>query len=613
MRKLLQTIFCLYLFWFVIFILGRAAFLFYQYNFHLPSGFIPVLFAGWQLDLSTASYLTAIPCMVLCLQLFFYNDALRKIFYLFHYLLIPVILILTISSILLYKSWSTLLNAKALSYALEPVEMIASLTNRQLFFVLLILIIVCVVFIFLFRKIINWNEQFRIKSQIVKSVFILSLFTFLIIGIRGGLQEIPVNESDAAFSQDQIKNDIATNNIWYLSNSVLKSGFENNNPYVELKKEEAFERVERLYNHTHSTKKVIKDSIKPNIVVLLLESWAADVIEPLDGLKNITPFFSSLADSGLLFTNIYATGRRTDQALPSVICGFPAQPDRSIMRYSDKIKKLPFITKVLTQYGYSSSYYYGGDLAFNNMHNFLLDAGFNNIIGKEVFPDKDQNSKWGAHDEYVLMKQAKDFNQLHQPFFSVLLTLTSHEPFEIPTKPKFSGTNDSALFINAVHYTDESLKKYFAYAKQQPWYPNTLFILVADHGHILPLNRPYYNPRTHHIPLLFYGEVLKQEYKGKQETAAGNQNDIPATLLSQLNIASEKFRWSNDLLNPDRKNFAYINYDEHFGWMWTEGYYRYFSEKKEIQQEKFLKNPVRDEILNGIAYRQKLFDDFLYY
>ena len=165
------------------------------------------------------------------------------------------------------------------------------------------------------------------------------------------------------------------------------------------------------------------------------------MVEPLIGDKGVTPFFTSLCDSGLLFTNIYATGRRTDQALPSVISGFPAQPDHSIIRYTDKTEHLPCFTHYFKRKGYTLSFYYGGELGFANMNSYLLYSGFENIISKDAFPSSAMNSKWGAHDEFVFEKILTDIRSEKTPFLSMVLTLTSHEPYEIPRKDYIKGSD----------------------------------------------------------------------------------------------------------------------------------------------------------------------------
>jgi len=154
-----------------------------------------------------------------------------------------------------------------------------------------------------------------------------------------------------------------------------------------------------------------------------------------------------------------------------------------------------------------------------------------------------------------------DLSRQPEPFFSAMLTISSHEPFEVPMKTVFNGTDQPALFKNAVHYTDRSLKSFFEKAHTQPWFRNTLFVFVADHGTALPLNRPNaFMPERYRIPLLLYGEVIKKEYRGTRKSTTGSQSDIAATILAQLQIRCEEFQWSNNLFNSNRVDFAFYNF-----------------------------------------------------
>ena len=143
-------------------------------------------------------------------------------------------------------------------------------------------------------------------------------------------------------------------------------------------------------------------------------------------------------------------------------------------------------------------------------------------------------------DEYVFSKQLADLKTEQQPFFSVLLTLSSHQPFEVPlaNTPFDNGNSLPQQFKKAAYYTDYCLGNYFKEAKKQPWYAKTLFVLVADHGHRLPLERDMNMPESRRITLLFCGGALKNEYQGKTVEKIIAQTDLPAIILSQLNADS---------------------------------------------------------------------------
>jgi phosphoglycerol transferase MdoB-like AlkP superfamily enzyme len=195
-----------------------------------------------------------------------------------------------------------------------------------------------------------------------------------------------------------------------------------------------------------------------------------------------------------------------------------------------------------------------------------------------------------------------------QPFFSMILSLSSHEPFQVPMKTEFPGDDFPSKFKNCCFYTDKSIGEYLQLVSKEPWYQNTLFIFVADHGHILPRNRRPDEQARFHIPIIFYGNVLKPEYKGATISNVGMQGDLPATILSQLNLPHTQFRWSNDLLNFYRNNFAYYSFDTGIGFVKDEGgMHLNFSEGKVTSSENY---PRQDTVL-GKAFLQELYDQYL--
>ncbi len=141
---------------------------------------------------------------------------------------------------------------------------------------------------------------------------------------------------------------------------------------------------------------------------MFLESWTADVVECLGGEKSVAPRLGKLAEEGILFTNFYSTGYRTEQGLISIFSGFPAQPNNSIINTIGKSEHLPSLNVELGKQGYQSSFYYGGEIEFANMKSYLVNTQFERIIDKNNFQKQELNSKWGAHDEYVFKKQLSD-------------------------------------------------------------------------------------------------------------------------------------------------------------------------------------------------------------
>ncbi len=559
-----------YIFWFLVFILFRVIFLFSAVgsNTIFPSELIQSLVAGYKLDWSTASYFAILPWLFTLVLIGGADKFVLNSLRIYYGLLILIVIVLSLSNIIIYKYWGTLLNSRGLAYVAQPREMLASVTTLQLVFIIAIVILAFAGIKKFYNRFLHVAYEKINGTVLQRSVAAVMLLPLLMIGIRGGLQLIPVNESAATFSAHRVLNQAAINNIWYLGHNVMQSGLKQENPYQWMTDQEAQDLVEKLItNDSAGTKKIFDLKKPPNVVLILLESWTADVIEPLGGIKGVTPGFSKLAKEGLLFTNIYSSGFRTDQALVSVLSGFPSQPNNSIIRFPDKTTKLPSITTDLKKQGYATSFYYGGELGFANMNSYLVASGFEKIVSINDFESNQYNSKWGAHDQYVFDKQFHDLNKKKQPFFSTLLTLSTHEPFEVPVQTPFTDSSEPELFKKSAWYTDQCLTAYFEKVKKTKWFENTIFILVADHGHRLPMKRDYFDPLLRKIPLLVWSPLLKPEFAGAANDALGAQHDLAATLLNSLEIPAGNYEWSNNLLDSNRVSFAYLSLDMAVTWL----------------------------------------------
>ena len=323
----------------------------------------------------------------------------------------------------------------------------------------------------------------------------------------------------------------------------------------------------------------------------------------------------NLVSKGILFENIYAASGRTDKGVVATLSAFPSQAIRSIMKQNDKQERLPAISQELIDNGYSSSFYYGGESEFFNMKSYVLSHGYEKMVDQHSFDKKDMNSKWGTYDDKVFSKNLNELDNAKQPFFSTILTLTNHEPFELPSEPHFKGDDVDSKFRSTTFYTDSCLGAYLHEAKQKSWYKNTLFVIIADHGHRIPGNLAEHDPDRYRIPLLFFGDVIKQEFKGSRINKIGNQTDLAATLLNQLKIDPKRYVWSKDLLNPGTAEFAFFNWDNGFGFANKEQIISFDNIGKNIILRKNPLNQQADNVLSGKgkAYMQEVFRQYLDY
>jgi phosphoglycerol transferase MdoB-like AlkP superfamily enzyme len=258
------------------------------------------------------------------------------------------------------------------------------------------------------------------------------------------------------------------------------------------------------------------------------------------------------------------------------------------------------------------------------MKSYLLSHNVNKIIEKSSFEAKYLNSNWGAFDGPVYQRMTTELTQERQPFFATMLTLTNHEPFGLPVARHFKGESTEDKFRSTAYYADSCLGAFINHAKTQPWYKNTLFVVVADHGHFLPrTDLEVFDPRRYRIPLLFFGPAVKPEFKGKVNHQIGGQTDIAATLLNQLGMDSKAFTWSKDLLNPSSKQFAFYNWDHGFGFVTPHTTIAFDAVGKQLlfdKPAKVRKSDVQEEekptpqaLNGGKAFMQEVYQQYMAY
>ncbi|WP_026898505.1 LTA synthase family protein [Daejeonella oryzae] len=607
-------------FWLIFFFIDRIIFLAYFHEKLKKVSFSEIAqtaLYGVRLDASMAAYLSVIPLLFFIALWFFPKLSISKSFIKgFVLFFITIFSIISISNFNIYREWGSKINYKALDFAFNSTsEAIASGSSSPIVSSLAIFAGLLILSIYISRKLIIYNSPDATipfwKKVAASSVFIAITILF----IRGGLGTSPINQSMAYFSEKPILNHSAVNTEWNLIHDVLNNRYVNSNPFKYYSKQEAKNIVDSLYKIPEGAPPRILKVHNPNIVLIILESYTADVIERLGGEKGIAPNFEKLIDKGLFFNQIYASGDRTDKGLVAILSAFPAQAIQSIIKTNDKQEKLPAIPQVLSGTGYSTSFYYGGQSEFFNIKSYILSHGFHKLIDKNNFDQSDLSS-WGAYDHKVFEKNAADLDFQKQPFFSTIMTLSNHEPFQLPGKPHYPGKSSADKFRSTSYYTDSSLGSYLESVKNKDWYKNTLFIIIADHGHRLPKDvYEIYNPGRFRIPLLLFGEVLKDEFSGQTIDKVGNQTDVAATLLSQLDLPVDKFRWSHDLLNPKTPEFSFFCWDNGFGFATKNQVISVDNVSKNIIFKKYPGNlkETNSSQKSGKAYMQQVFQDYIDY
>lgn len=537
---------------------------------------LDVIYHGLPLDLSMSGYLTVIPALILIFSIWINPKIIAKIFNGYYLIILSLIAIISIVDIVVYPYWGFHFDSTVFLYLQKPKETFASASGLQI----LLGVIATVIFI----VITYIGYIFIIKTQVLylkvpKSIWKTGVVLFLLTGvlflpIRGGVTVSTMNVGKAYFSDRMFLNHAAINPEFNLMYSFFKSE-KFGSQYQFFDKETATKEFKEMNLH------IPDDSIpqllttnRPNIILCILESFSADVA--FDSI--IAPNIHSLSKNGILFDHFYANSFRTDRGIVSIFSGYPAHPTVAIMKYPQKTESLPAIPRSLKENGYNDlAFYYGGDADFANMRSYMVGAcGINTVVSDKDFPLSEKLTKWGAPDKFLFDRVYSDLSaqKPKTPFFRTILTLSSHEPFDVPTS-KFSEP-----FPNAVHYTDACLGTFVDRLKQSGLWDNTLIILLADHAmQSYPKGLNNSDIRRFHIPMLWIGGAVKEP---KVVSEYGSQNDLAATLLSQLNINYDDYIFSKDMLNTKENKFAFYSYVNGFSMIDSTSTVIYDNDKEKV-------------------------------
>jgi phosphoglycerol transferase MdoB-like AlkP superfamily enzyme len=618
MLKNLKPYFSYFFFWLAFFVVARLIFLAYHLTNATEIGFTEsakTVLYGLRLDASMTGYLCVLPYLLLIFAAFLPKIAsfLIKTIKIYTVAMLFFLSILIILDMELYKKWGYRLDDSFIKYLSSPQEMLASSGASPIFLLLVLAGLIFTISYYVVRKLFL---SFTMPTTSPKWVKILRgplgiiFFVGLVLPIRGGFQLVPINQSAVYFSPHIFANHAAVNPIWNFLAAVLERTKSKHNNYLFYPENEANDIVKYWLTQSDSTDFIVKKDIaKPNIILITIESFTAKVTKVLGHLDGVTPQFDSLVGEGILFKNIFSSGDRTHLGLLATLGGQPAMSNENLLKNQRKVLQLPILSRDLKQNGYETGFYYGGDADFANMKTYLLNGQFNHLMTKSDFEKKDLSSKWGAFDHVVFEKSAQDLAQYKEPFFANILTLSSHEPFEMPNDLRVDKTinvnNENQLFMNVMRYTDESLGQFIRQCKQQKWWQNTLIVITADHGtHLL---EPKNDIDRFRIPVLFLGGALAK--KGLIVETVGSQTDIAATILAQLNINHKAYKWSKNLFAKQLKPFAYFSTRNAFGFATKNTTILYDTEGPLIRD--FQGTLDSNNVVVGKAFLQTIYTDFL--
>ena len=555
----------------VIFIAAKLVFMLVNYEGHAfgVSDVVAVIAHGLSLDLSTSLYFLILPFLITLVSLWWDERLLHTILRIYYGVIATMLMLAFVADTSLYPFWGFKLDASCLQYLEAPAEVRASVSGFYMAIRLILLFLGSYALYRLYKAIPFWakNPSRREAATATNILFI----PLIVIGIRGGLDESTTNIGQVYFSQNQFLNHSAVNPVFSFMSSFEKTA-SNIVDYDFFSQNECDTLMRDLYPTTSVHTDTLLTTSRPDIVIVLMES-AGDIFE------KAMPRLRRLKKEGIDFTACYGNTWRTDRGTVCTYSGYPSFPTSSVMKMPQKTNHLPGIAATLREAGYQTYYLYGGDINFTNMRSFLVTTGWERLQWKADYTNEEQNSaKWGVRDDITfntLYEQiaAIDTAANHQRHLFGFSTLSSHEPWDVPLK------KIDQPIPNAFYYLDTCIGHFIDRLKQLPQWDNLLIIFLPDHS-------IDYGPYTealqvrNKIPMVWAGGAVKAPRK---ITQLCNQTDLAATLLAQLRLPHDQFRWSRDVLSASyRYPFAVHNYNNGFSLADSTGFIAYDLESQRL-------------------------------
>lgn len=487
-------------------------------------------------------------------------------------------------------------------------DSIANESNKMLLFfnfainywhVFLIYFALLFLWIKLYRAFSPRFDQMRFSGPYLffSIVAMLLVVTLAIGGIRGDFKKStrPINLVDAnRYVRVASHADIVLNTPFAVFRTLFTNSFKKVN-FVSQQQIESLVKPYKKYGNQAAT--------RPNIVIFILESNGKEYFGSFNketGIKNYksyTPFVDSLAQHSLIYTNAYANGYKSIHAMSSVLAGIPSFKDAFT---SSPYPKQPTesLVSILESLGYNTSFFHGapnGSMGFLGYGNIL---GFDAYYGKNEYNnDADFDGVWGIWDEPFFQYFNKTISEFKQPFFTTLFSVSSHEPYKVPAKYEGKFPKGDVNMHQCMGYTDYALKQFFAQAKKQPWFENTIFVMVGDHGNTIFYDEYKKEANKNAVALLFYAP--KYNLKGTDNRWA-QQIDIYPTLLDLIGYNKPFRSWGRSLLSETEISPFVMRYGNNNYMLYADGYICIFDGKKAVG---FYKDTDRGLTQNLIANR----------
>jgi hypothetical protein len=397
----------------------------------------------------------------------------------------------------------------------------------------------------------------RWTVPVIQSVVLILLLGVASIGIRGGLQYIPIGLRNAVQVTESQYVPVVLNTPFSIITTLTAPGLEEVH-YMP----EADARQLMPFQHQYPGN-VFR---KKNVVLIILESGSKEFTALGKG-KSFTPFLDSLMGLSLTCTQAFANGQTSAEGIPAIIAGIPTLMDEAFTTSNYGTNRITALPGALKEQGYSSAFYHGGTNGTMSFDIFSAAAGFDKYYGRSEYANEaDYDGAWGIYDEPFLQYFAAGLGRMKQPFIASAFTLSAHPPYNLPEQYRKTLPAGELPVQQCMAYTDLALSKFFANASRQSWYDSTLFIITADH--CSPQNSGGFYSKglgQYAIPVLFYcpsDTALRGYYDGPMQ-----QLDILPSVLQYLGYGQPFFAYGNSIFKPEEPHYVLTQSGGAYQWL----------------------------------------------
>ncbi|MDB5282468.1 MAG: sulfatase [Bacteroidota bacterium] len=583
------------------------------------------LIIGWRFDTVISSYALCVPFVFLSLAELFghLSTKLIKIFHCYIVLVYTLCFFICCADMPFFRYYTERLNGLIFAYQDGAPLMLKTIMGDWRYYLYLIaFLIVVVLFVRKVRKfrstLIESAQATRNASSKIKSgAFILAAAVILFIGMRGRISALsPMRTGTAYFCDYTYANKIALNPVFSFMEGGINyfdAGRKSLHYTDDAAAVGAVQKMLKVPGDGEFGSPICREikfdssERKMNVVLVIMESMAAGNMKHFGNTQNLTPFLDSLASIGYLFQNFYSAGTHTQNGIYSTLTGYPCLPNQhSLIRpTTERYECLPVI---LSHNGYTTAFFTSHDAQLDNMEGFCRANGFSEIYSSSNYPSSANINSWGVPDHYLFdyaLNKLDDYARGDKPFFSTILTISNHPPYAIPKDIPFKAHSGQEV-DRSVEYADWALQQFFSKASKKPWFNNTVFVLVADHGRWVGENRYEFARSFVKIPLIIYGAKLDSGCHAVDNF--GGQVDVLTTVMGLLRIPYSNNTFGKDLLR-EQKSFSFFCSDDKLGCIDSSWFY--FSK---IKNDEFLvkyrngdlKNYLNDEPAAAKQMREEL-------